>query len=54
MKRVDGDYVEFSNGIKKNFDAIVFATGYKSTVRTWLKVHEMKPLSLLGINYQYY
>ncbi|XP_027090510.1 probable indole-3-pyruvate monooxygenase YUCCA11 [Coffea arabica] len=37
VKRVDGDYVEFSNGIKKNFDAKVFATGYKSTVRTWLK-----------------
>ncbi|KAL3513776.1 hypothetical protein ACH5RR_026493 [Cinchona calisaya] len=36
--KVDRDYVELSNGNKKNFDAIIFATGYKSAVRTWLKV----------------
>ncbi|KAM7511161.1 hypothetical protein LguiB_010036 [Lonicera macranthoides] len=29
--------VEFANGKIKRFDAIIFATGYKSTVKKWLK-----------------
>ncbi|KAL7262957.1 hypothetical protein ACSBR1_001178 [Camellia fascicularis] len=32
-----GDNIEFASGKIKRFDAIVFATGYKSTVRKWLK-----------------
>ncbi|CAN0878943.1 Probable indole-3-pyruvate monooxygenase YUCCA11 [Linum grandiflorum] len=35
---ITGNNVEFSNGKTEHFDAIVFATGYKSTVRNWLKV----------------
>lgn len=34
---MDGDYVYFGNGEKRSFEAIVFATGYTSTVRRWLK-----------------
>ncbi|KAG6388614.1 hypothetical protein SASPL_150046 [Salvia splendens] len=37
MKMVKGNKVEFSNGRVKSFDAIVFATGYNSTVKKWLK-----------------
>ncbi|CAA0831676.1 Probable indole-3-pyruvate monooxygenase YUCCA11 [Striga hermonthica] len=37
IEKVDGDYVRFANGDTKRFDAIVFATGYKSAVREWLK-----------------
>ncbi|XAR62416.1 Indole-3-pyruvate monooxygenase [Bertholletia excelsa] len=33
----DGKSIEFANGETKKFDAIVFATGYRSTVRRWLK-----------------
>ncbi|XP_059642275.1 indole-3-pyruvate monooxygenase YUCCA6 [Cornus florida] len=33
--------VEFVNGRKENFDAIVLATGYKSNVPSWLKEREM-------------
>ncbi|ONH89754.1 hypothetical protein PRUPE_8G014100 [Prunus persica] len=34
---IQGDNIEFENGCKDRFDAIVFATGYKSTVLNWLK-----------------
>ncbi|KAL7126410.1 hypothetical protein ABFS83_14G185100 [Erythranthe nasuta] len=34
---VNGSFVRFVNGETENYDAIVFATGYKSTVRRWLK-----------------
>ncbi|KAG8378167.1 hypothetical protein BUALT_Bualt08G0109800 [Buddleja alternifolia] len=37
VKRVNGEDVYFANGDKKRYNAIVFATGYKSTVRRWLK-----------------
>ncbi|XP_047963977.1 probable indole-3-pyruvate monooxygenase YUCCA11 [Salvia hispanica] len=37
MKKVEGNKVEFSNGRVESFDAIVFATGYNSTVKKWLK-----------------
>ncbi|KAL2513073.1 putative indole-3-pyruvate monooxygenase YUCCA11 [Abeliophyllum distichum] len=37
IRKVNGDYIQFANGETKSFDAIVFATGYKSTVRKWLK-----------------
>jgi lysine/ornithine N-monooxygenase len=33
--------VKFENGIEKNFDAIVFATGYKSAANKWLKVFSL-------------
>lgn len=38
MKRIEGNTVEFEDGKKACFDAIIFATGYRSTVRNWLKV----------------
>nr|GMD70516.1 probable indole-3-pyruvate monooxygenase YUCCA11 [Ipomoea batatas] len=37
IKRVENNIVEFVNGKTKRFDAIVFATGFRSTVRRWLK-----------------
>nr|CAB3472819.1 unnamed protein product [Digitaria exilis] len=33
----DGNVVEFADGKRHPFDAIVFATGYRSSVRRWLK-----------------
>uniref|UniRef100_A0A453KVK4 indole-3-pyruvate monooxygenase n=1 Tax=Aegilops tauschii subsp. strangulata TaxID=200361 RepID=A0A453KVK4_AEGTS len=37
MKTVDGNVVEFADGKRHPFDAIVFATGYRSTTKKWLK-----------------
>ncbi|KAL2232311.1 UNVERIFIED_CONTAM: putative indole-3-pyruvate monooxygenase YUCCA11 [Sesamum indicum] len=37
IKKVNGDHVQFADGETKSYDAVVFATGYKSTVRKWLK-----------------
>ncbi|KAI3464597.1 hypothetical protein Pfo_021260 [Paulownia fortunei] len=37
IKKVNGDCIHFMNDHTKSYDAIVFATGYKSTVRKWLK-----------------
>ncbi|KAL7117845.1 hypothetical protein ACP275_03G098300 [Erythranthe tilingii] len=37
IKNVHGDNVSFTNGETESYDAIVFATGYKSTVGKWLK-----------------
>ncbi|XP_012854405.1 PREDICTED: probable indole-3-pyruvate monooxygenase YUCCA11 [Erythranthe guttata] len=37
IENVHGDNVSFTNGVTESYDAIVFATGYKSTVRKWLK-----------------
>ncbi|XP_058223695.1 probable indole-3-pyruvate monooxygenase YUCCA11 [Rhododendron vialii] len=34
---IKGDFIDFANGKTNRFQAIVFATGYKSTVRKWLK-----------------
>lgn len=40
IKSVDrSKYIEFDNGDMRKFDAIIFATGYRSTVRKWLKVY---------------
>ncbi|KAJ8767713.1 hypothetical protein K2173_020653 [Erythroxylum novogranatense] len=33
----DGNFVEFTNGIKEAFDVIVFATGYRSSATEWLQ-----------------
>jgi hypothetical protein len=38
VKSVRGNVVEFGDGKRHPFDAIVFATGYRSTVTHWLKV----------------
>ncbi|CAL5021267.1 unnamed protein product [Urochloa decumbens] len=35
--QIKGNIVEFEDGKESTFDAIVFATGYKSTANTWLK-----------------
>ncbi|XP_003565643.1 probable indole-3-pyruvate monooxygenase YUCCA11 [Brachypodium distachyon] len=37
MKSVHGDVVEFADGKRHPFDAIVFATGYRSTTKQWLE-----------------
>ncbi|CAL4957246.1 unnamed protein product [Urochloa decumbens] len=37
VKSVRGNVVEFADGNRHPFDAIVLATGYRSTVRCWLK-----------------
>ncbi|RLM69307.1 hypothetical protein C2845_PM17G13810 [Panicum miliaceum] len=37
ISKIKGNIVEFEGGKENAFDAIVFATGYKSTANTWLK-----------------
>ncbi|XP_076939855.1 putative indole-3-pyruvate monooxygenase YUCCA10 [Bidens hawaiensis] len=37
IEEIKGDQIKFTNGQERQFDAIVFATGFKSTVRKWLK-----------------
>ncbi|XP_056159956.1 probable indole-3-pyruvate monooxygenase YUCCA10 [Syzygium oleosum] len=37
IKSINGKLVTFVNGTTSQFEAIVFATGYKSTVRKWLQ-----------------
>ncbi|CAM0880908.1 unnamed protein product [Alopecurus aequalis] len=37
MRNVHGNIVEFADGKRHPFDAIVFATGYRSTTKQWLK-----------------
>ncbi|KAI3750839.1 hypothetical protein L2E82_21696 [Cichorium intybus] len=37
IEKIQGDQIMFTNGQEKRFDAIVFATGFRSTVRGWLK-----------------
>ncbi|GFZ08438.1 flavin-binding monooxygenase family protein [Actinidia rufa] len=41
VRRLTRHTVEFINGKKENFDAIILATGYKSNVPSWLKEREM-------------
>lgn len=38
VKRFTSTGAEFSDGRSENFDAVVFATGYRSNVPYWLKV----------------
>ncbi|KAG2558922.1 hypothetical protein PVAP13_8NG328500 [Panicum virgatum] len=37
ISKIEGKLVEFEGRKESTFDAIVFATGYKSTANTWLK-----------------
>jgi NAD(P)H-nitrite reductase large subunit len=37
-----GKIVEFEDGKSGEFDVIVFATGYRTNVQKWLKVHYKK------------
>lgn len=39
VKRLKKRSAEFVDGKVENFDAIILATGYKSNVPSWLKVH---------------
>ena len=48
ISKIEGNTVEFEGKKESTFDAIVFATGYKSTANTWLKV----PISMLGLTMQ--
>jgi len=38
IKRIEKEKIVFENNIEKEFDAIVFAIGYRSIVNGWLKV----------------
>ena len=38
IKRIENKKVLFENNTEKEFDVIVFATGYKSVANNWLKV----------------
>ncbi|OAY77669.1 putative indole-3-pyruvate monooxygenase YUCCA10 [Ananas comosus] len=40
VSSVKGNNVEFSDGNSYPFDAIIFATGYKSTIKEWLQSDE--------------
>lgn len=46
VKSVHGNVVEFADGKRHPFDVIVFATGYRSTVKRWLKVRDVIVLIL--------
>nr|AGT29783.1 flavin monooxygenase [Zea mays]AGT29785.1 flavin monooxygenase [Zea mays] len=37
ISRIRGNTVEFEDGKERDFDSLVFATGYRSTANTWLK-----------------
>ncbi|XP_047072521.1 probable indole-3-pyruvate monooxygenase YUCCA10 [Lolium rigidum] len=37
ITKISGKKIEFQGGNESSFDAIVFSTGYKSTVNNWLK-----------------
>ncbi|KVI07494.1 probable indole-3-pyruvate monooxygenase YUCCA10 [Cynara cardunculus var. scolymus] len=37
IEDIDENQIKFTDGTEKHFDAIVFATGFRSTVRKWLK-----------------
>uniref|UniRef100_A0A453MLU1 indole-3-pyruvate monooxygenase n=1 Tax=Aegilops tauschii subsp. strangulata TaxID=200361 RepID=A0A453MLU1_AEGTS len=40
ITKIKGKTIEFEGGKEASFDAIVFATGYKSTTNSWLKNDE--------------
>lgn len=39
IKKIEKKNIIFENNMEKEFDAIVFATGYKSVANEWLNVH---------------
>lgn len=41
MTSVQGNVVEFADGRRHPFDAIVFATGYRSGIKRWLQVRSI-------------
>jgi NAD(P)H-nitrite reductase large subunit len=43
MTSVHGNVVEFADGRRHPFDAIVFATGYRSGIKRWLQVRSFVP-----------
>lgn len=45
ISRIRGNTVEFEDGKERDFDSLVFATGYRSTANTWLKVRTRTNLS---------
>lgn len=38
VKEITRNGAKFMNGVEKDFDAIILATGYRSNVPNWLKV----------------
>lgn len=38
ITRIEKKKIVFENNVEREFDAIVFATGYKSIANGWLKV----------------
>ncbi|EXB37649.1 hypothetical protein L484_021856 [Morus notabilis] len=47
ITNIEGNKIKFENGKIKRFDAIIFATGYRSTIKNWLKDEETKGLMIL-------
>lgn len=43
VKQFTDTEVEFVDGTHEDFDSIILATGYRSSVTSWLKVHENIP-----------
>ncbi|KAJ4789660.1 Flavin-containing monooxygenase [Rhynchospora pubera] len=40
LTSIEGSMVTFSNGKTHHYDAIIFATGYRNTIRQWLETDE--------------
>ncbi|KAJ4789572.1 Flavin-containing monooxygenase [Rhynchospora pubera] len=40
LTSIEGSMVTFSNGKTHHYDAIIFATGYRSTIRQWLETDD--------------
>lgn len=50
---IEGNKIRFANDTLKCYDAIIFATGYKSTVLKWLKVCVNYDLWSLFFNFDF-
>jgi len=54
ITRIEKKKVVFKNNMEKEFDAIVFATGYKSIANGWLKVYAMIKINGGKIDHLHY
>lgn len=48
MKEITQRGAKFVDGTQEQFDSVVLATGYRSNVPSWLKVHLASPFSYLN------
>lgn len=49
IERLTAIGARFVNGVEEEFDVIIMATGYASTVSKWLKVHKLLKIANLQI-----